>query len=353
MGVPVIRTVQGDVPADDVGSVLAHEHVIVDLSFRWDPAGQGDIAGASVSLETLQHVRRTQWALRDNLRLQDVALAVRELGRYVAAGGDLVVEVSSRGIGRDVRALRWIADRSGARIVAGTGEYVAGSHPPGLAERSIDAIAAEMVRDITVGVAGTGIRTGVIGEVGAGQHPMVDAERLVLRAAAQASQATGAAIVAHPAPGIESAYELARTLLEAGADPWKICIAHLDDRFRGDPALFRRLAETDVRFGFDTFGREAYYAPRDRQHPSDAERITALVALADAGLLDRVMLSHDLCMKLDLAAFGGTGYDHVLVGIVPRLRSAGFSDGEIGALTSTTARDWLALPAAATDRAGA
>lgn len=339
----MIRTVQGDVPAGEVGPVLAHEHVIVDLSFRWDASGHGDVAGEAVSLETLQHVRRAQWALRDNLQLQDAGLAARELARYVAAGGDLVVEVSSRGIGRDVRALRWIVERSGARIVAGTGEYVAGSHPPGLAERTVEALAAEMVREITEGVGDTGIRAGVIGEIGAGQHPMADAERLVLRAAARASQTTGAAIVAHPAPGTESAFEVARVLLDSGADPSKVCIAHLDDRYRGDLGLFRRLAESGVRFGFDTFGREAYYRPRDRQHPSDAERILALVALADAGLLGRVMLSHDLCMKLDLGAFGGTGHDHIQVGIIPRLRSAGLSDAEIGALTSTTARDWLAL----------
>jgi phosphotriesterase-related protein len=341
----VIRTVTGDVSAGEVGVVLAHEHVIWDLSFRWDPSGAPALAGRAVSLETLQASWRAQWALRDNLQQQDVDLAVREVRAYVEAGGDLLVEVTARGIGRDARALRFIARQSGARIVAGTGEYVAGSHPPGLAGRPMEAICDGFVREIQEGIGDTGVRAGVIGEIGAGQHPMAPAERLVLRASAAASRATGVAIVAHPAPGEDSAFEVAEVLLAAGADPAKVCIAHLDDRFRGDLARFRRLAATGVRFAFDTFGREAYYRPRDRQHPSDTERIAALAALADAGLIDQVVLSHDLCMKIDLGAFGGTGYDHLLVDIAPRLRTAGFDEPTVDALLGGTARTLLAMPA--------
>jgi phosphotriesterase-related protein len=246
-----------------------------------------------------------------------------------------------------VRALSHISEQSGARIVAGTGEYVLGSHSPGLAERPEEALVDELIGEILVGIGGTGIRAGVIGEVGADQHPMASAERVVLRASAAACRATGAAIVAHPAPGPESAFEVAEVLLAAGADPSKVCIAHLDDRFRGELPRFRRLAAMGVRFGFDTFGREAYYRPRDRQHPSDTERIAALVGLADAGLIDAVVLSHDLCMKIDLGAYGGTGYDHLLIDIVPRLRAVGLDDPTMDALVGGTARRMLAIPGSA------
>jgi phosphotriesterase-related protein len=341
---PVVRTVTGDVPAGSLGPTLAHEHLIVDLSFRWDPSSHPEAAGGRVSLATLQLARRAQWALRDNLQLQDVELAVREVRPFVEAGGDAIVELSARGIGRDARALRYISERSGARIVAGTGEYVRGSHPPGLADRPVEALADEMVSEIAQGIGETGVRAGVIGEIGAGEVPMAPAERRVLVAAARASAATGAGIVVHPAPGPDSAFEVAAVLLDAGADPVRVCVAHLDDRFRGDLERFRRLAATGVRFGFDTFGREAYYRPRDRQHPSDAERIGALVRLVEEGMGDRIVLSQDLCMRIDLAAFGGTGYDHLLVGIVPRLRSAGLDAAAIDRMLIETPRSLLALP---------
>ena len=71
------------------------------------------------------------------------------------------------------------------------------AHPPNMDDISEDDIFEEIVRDITVGVGSTGIRAGIIGEVGC-SYPLSDNERKALRASARAQRATGAAILIHP-----------------------------------------------------------------------------------------------------------------------------------------------------------
>jgi phosphotriesterase-related protein len=297
-----------------------------------------------VRLANLQHVRRAQWASRDNLRLGDASLAAAELAAFGRAGGGTVVELSNATMGRDVRALAAISRASGVLIVAGAGNYVAGAIPAWVAALDPAALAERIVGDLVTGADGTTIRCGVIGEVGAGSFPTEPVERRSLQAAAIASSRTGAAIVAHPAPGTASATEVLDVLLGAGADPGRVCIAHIDERLRDDVRAVRELLARGCTIGYDTFGREAYYQPRDRQHPTDTQRIEMLLRLIDAGLEERIVLSQDLCMRIDLGAFGGPGYDHILATIVPRLRASGVPDATIDALLIGNPARLLAMP---------
>ncbi|MFN8518638.1 MAG: hypothetical protein U0667_04415 [Chloroflexota bacterium] len=342
--VDIVRTVTGDVDPGWLGRTLAHEHVISDLTFRWQPSDDPRFAGP-VRLANLQHVRRAQWASRDNLRLGDARLATREVAAFGRAGGSTLVELSNGTMGRDVRALAAISRATGVLVVAGTGNYVAGAIPEAVSTQEPAAIAERIVGDLVTGADGTTIRCGVIGEVAAGSFPMEPVERRSLQAAAIASSRTGAAIVAHPAPGTASASEVLDVLLDAGADPGRVCIAHIDERLRDDVAAVRELAARGCAIGYDTFGREAYYQPRDRQHPTDTQRIEILLRLLDAGLEDRIVLSQDVCMRIDLGAFGGPGYDHILVTIVPRLRASGVPEATIDALLIGNPAHLLAMRA--------
>ena len=92
---------------------------------------------------------------------------------FKEAGGDTVVEVSSRGLGRDVLGLKQIAESSGVNIIAGSGYYKVAGHPPDMAERSVEDVTAEIVRELESGIGDTGIRAGVIGEIATGS-PLYD-----------------------------------------------------------------------------------------------------------------------------------------------------------------------------------
>ena len=80
----------------------------------------------------------------------------------------------------------------------GSGYYIGASHPPELETMTEDEIAGGIVRDITVGVGDTGIKAGIIGEIGC-SRPLQEGERKVLRASAKAQRQTGAPLMIHPA----------------------------------------------------------------------------------------------------------------------------------------------------------
>lgn len=344
MRAAVVRTVNGDIDRDNLGPALLHEHVISSLLCYWESDAAPPLAAATVDLENLAEVRRHPFAVRSNLILDDIERAAGELRKFANAGGHVVVDATSHGLGRDVRAIRLVSHLSGVPMVAGCGYYVRASHPPGVGERTERALTEEMVRDIRLGIDGTTVRAGVIGEIGVGTYPMDPVERRVLRAAVRAQTETGAGLIVHPAPGERSAFELARVLTSAGAQMDKVVMSHLDERFRTSDALFRRLALCGCRLGLDTFGREIYWDGRKRQHPSDAERIRMVLRLLDMGLGDRIVLSQDICLRHELASLGGHGYGHVLTNIVPRLREAGVTEALIDQMLVGTPRRLLSLP---------
>ena len=111
-------------------------------------------------------------------------------------------------------------------------------------------------------------------------------------------------------------FEIVRVLDRAGARLDKVVISHLEERFRDDLRLFKRLAPTGVRFGFDTFGREIYYDARRKQHPSDTQRIDLVRRLLDLDLGDRIGLAQDICLRHELSGFGGQGYGLVELAVV-------------------------------------
>ena len=131
---------------------------------------------------------------------------------FKQAGGGTVVEVSSKGLGRDALGLKKIAESSGVNIIAGCGYYKVAGHPPDMAERSVEDVTAEIVRELESGIGDTGIRAGVIGEIATGSplydvprdvwdlrdhEDMVPDEEKVLRAAGRAHIETGAPVSVH------------------------------------------------------------------------------------------------------------------------------------------------------------
>jgi phosphotriesterase-related protein len=344
----VVRTVLGDVPAAEIGRTLIHEHLVCNLTKYWVPEFAPDLSTRRVGLDTLHDVRAHAFSVRDNLVLDDLENAIREMGGLKAAGGSTLVEVTSHGIDRDVRALAAISRRSGINVVAGCGYYIGLTHPVGLADRTEGSLADEMRAELLDGIAGTGIRSGVLGELGVGTYPMVAGERKVLRAASRVQRETGAGMIVHSAPGAkESVFEIIAVLERAGARMEKVVISHTEERFRDDWRAYRRAAASGVRFGFDTFGREIYYDGRRKQHPSDTQRIEIVCRLLDMDLGDRIALAQDICLRHELSAFGGQGYAHVLTNIAPRLRHAGVPDAAIERMFVDTPASILAMPGAA------
>jgi phosphotriesterase-related protein len=175
-------------------------------------------------------------------------------------------------------------------------------------------VADTITRDLEEGVGDTGIRAGIIGEIGCDRVISAVEER-VFRAAARAHRRTHATITTHAArwPVGEAQLDL---LAEEGVDPGRVIVGHCD--MVPDPAYHRRLAQRGAWVQFDTI-----QGSRERD---TARRLDWIRALVDAGLERRVLLSHDVCLTSDLAAYGGPGYAYLLTGFRDRMRQAGFPD---------------------------
>ena len=116
---------------------------------------------------------------------------------FKRAGGNTIVDVTSIGLGRDPMALQQVADATGLNIVMGAGWYQKFYHPDDMDQRTVEDLRDEIIGDIAVGVGGTGVRSGIIGEVGINGNPLTPNEMKSVRASAEASRATGAAITFH------------------------------------------------------------------------------------------------------------------------------------------------------------
>ena len=337
-----VQSVTGPVEGDALGVTLPHEHLLIDLRNQY--AGGRREGEEPLTARNVHLVRRDPYAVRDNLLLDSVDLAAEEALRFRRAGGGTIVDCTSRGIGRDPAGLLDIARRTGLNVVAGCGYYTQDTHPAELADWPAGRIADEMVRELTDGIGGTGVRAGVIGEIGTGS-PVHPDEAKVLRAAAIAWRQAPVAVYVHTFPWGGEGLSAARALTDGGVDPARVVICHGDVEL--DTAYLRRLCELGVCVEFDNFGKEFEPEPVEGgfaggAFASDAERVRAVVELLDAGHERRLLVSNDICIKCMLHAYGGRGYDHIVTGVVPALSAAGVPEAAIQALLIDNPRRLLA-----------
>ncbi len=330
------QTVLGIIDADSLGVTLPHDHLLVDSSCLFvEPAEatERNLAHQPITLENLSWVK-----LHSNLddrQLTDEKLAIKEVLLYKWAGGDTIVDLTPIGIGRDPLGLARIARATGLNVVMGTGYYIGRSHPPELAAKTEEEITEEIVRDIMVGIGDTGVRAGIIGEIGC-DTPLEDSERKVLRASAAAQRQTGAAINIHPSFSEDGVLEIIKILGDSGADLSRTVISHQE--FLGinnRRTIYRKLVDAGCYIEFDTLGHvivpllgddwtEGLVGKR-----SEVDRINEIKCLIDEGYLNHILLSQDVCAKLHYVTYGGAGYAHILRNVVPWMRWAGISDEQI------------------------
>ena len=328
------HTVLGPVSPDDLGPTTTHEHLLIDFKMMFRPpseASERPKAFEPVTLQNLGWVSYDPFRSQDNLELLDEETAIDEVQRFKAAGGRTIVEATTFGIGRDPHGLVRIARATGVNIVMGAGYYVDAVHPNDMDDKSDSEIADEIVAQLTTGVDDTGVRAGIIGELGC-TWPLTDNERKVLRGGARAQRETGAAILIHPGRDPAAPFEVLDVLAEAGADTRRVIIGHLD-RTITDVDILLELARRGPYLEYDLFGWEvSNYSPSDMDMPNDAQRIAFIERLVQEGHADQVVIAHDMCFKSRLASYGGHGYSHILENIVPRMRARGIPEGDIDSI---------------------
>jgi phosphotriesterase-related protein len=203
-------------------------------------------------------------------------------------------------------------------------------------------IGDEIVSEILEGVDGTGVRSGLIGELGC-SLPLSPNEVKVLRAGASAQRRTGAPLDVHPSFDDALVLEIVDILREAGALLDHTMISHMEVMdFTLDTRL--RLLEAGCYIGYDNFGNLGYphmYLGKVVNLTTDLARIADIKELIDLGFVDQILLGGDLVFKDMLSAYGGYGYAHLLENVVPLMRDMGVEDSHTKAMLVDNPRRFL------------
>jgi phosphotriesterase-related protein len=293
-------TVSGPIAAEQMGTTLPHEHVLVDF------------AGAEV-------------VTPDRYDREEVfATVLPYLRRARALGVETLVEATPAYLGRDPLLLRRLSDASRVRILVSTGYYGAreDQHLPHHAfTDSADSLAARWIREWTSGIDGTGIRPGFI-KIGVDTGPLSEVDRKLIQAAARTHLRTGLTIASHTGPAAGAMEQLA-VLEEEGVDPSAWIWVHA--QAEADSTFHVRAAKSGAWVSFDGLA------------PGEVERYVARVAFMRAeGLLHRVLVSHDAGWYHVGEPGGGAfrPYETLFTDFLPALEAAGFTDDEIRQLTA-------------------
>jgi phosphotriesterase-related protein len=276
----VIRTIHGDIPRDQLGVTLVHEHLLNRA---------GDLVGDA------------------DANLDDPDVIATELADACAIGLRTLVEVSTFEMKRDVTGTLKLAGSLGLSIVLSTGFFCADYVPENIRRASVDHLVDMMLDDLR-GTNASRVAAGVIGEIGISADGATPWELRIHEAAALAHRETGCPIITHTFDGAQ-AVEQAKMLIDLGARPDAILICHVD----ADRPIDDHLAviHSGAFVSLDRIG--------DRRRCDDDSRARRVAELIHRGYGNRLLLSHDLARRSRLKANGGHGYAHLLNSFLPLL----------------------------------
>ncbi len=298
-----INTVRGAIPAESIGKAYAHEHLAMDLF----------------------PVRKDVDSI-----FRDEDEMVSELTPLKAQGINTIIEVTCNDMGRDVLALRRLAERLDLHILCSTGFYLKEYHPAYLTNMPAEEIAEIFVQELTQGIDGTGICAEIIGELGCSDEAFAPQEQKIYQAGAIAQTRTGKPIITHTPMALHSE-EITALLLRYGAKPEKVCLGHMDLGESVAPIL--KAVKQGFFVAFDTIGKDSYR--------TTAHRVSMLLTLLEKGYAEQILLSEDISRKSYFAKNGGYGYSGLMERFLPELRKAGVDEQTLNQLLCLNVRKFL------------
>lgn len=292
-----LLTTMGPLDEGQLGLILPHEHVFVDLR-TWDQPGYAEADTADV-----------------------VRLMAPELAKAQAAGVTAIVECTPVGVGRRVDILKAVAAAGRLPLVVPTGIYREPWVPPWAHAASEESLCAWMLGELEQQIEATGVRAAWI-KLSAGDDGMTDVEAKILRAAARAGAASGAVIGSHTVRGSVVLDQLA-VLEAAGYSATRFIWIHASAE--PDWELNREVASRGAFVEYDWIGGAG----------SDAMFVERIMRLLDAGYVDQILLSHDRGWYDPAQPGGGTPrpFTYLSEVFVPLLRQAGLDQATIRRLT--------------------
>jgi phosphotriesterase-related protein len=304
-----VQTARGAIDSSQIGTTLMHEHVFV------------------LDTEILQNYPE-EWGAESN-RIEE---AITRLNDLEAKGVDTIVDLTVIGLGRYIPRIQQIAQRTNINIIVATGIYTYNDAPlyfhfrgPGTVLGGPELMVDMFVRDITEGIAGTGVKAGIL--KCATDEPGVtkDIER-VLRATAQAHRKTGVPISTHTHARKRVGLDQQRIFCEEGVDLSRVVIGHSGDTT--DLDYLEELIGNGSYIGMDRFGLDTILSFEDR--------VNTVAEMCRRGHAEKMVLSHDAaCYNHWLperplpAVLPRWHYLHIHNDVIPALKQKGVTDRQL------------------------
>jgi phosphotriesterase-related protein len=293
-------TTLGPKRADELGLILPHEHVFVDLR-TWDQPGYAQAETNAV-----------------------IALMAPEIARAQAAGVTALVECSTVGVGRRPDILKAVSEATGLPLVVPTGVYREPWIPDWIQAATEFDLRDWMTGELFDEIRSDGVKAGWI-KLSAGDDGLTECEAKVLRAAAAAGATTNAVIGSHTIRGRVVRDQL-KIIEEAGYRPERFIWIHT--QAEPDFALHLEMARRGAWIEYDAIGSDQM---------SDDFFVERIQRVLDAGLGHRLLLSHDRGWYDPAQPGGGTPkpFTYLSEQFLPRLRQAGLDEPTLRQLTQS------------------
>jgi phosphotriesterase-related protein len=303
-----VNTVRGPIDAAALGTTLMHEHVFVrspEVATNW-PTGWDKPVQVARAIERLQELK--------------------------AAGIDTIVDLTVVGLGRDIETVQEVAAKVDLNIVVATGLYTYNDLPHYFEYRSapfrpngVDLLDEFFLHDIEDGIAGTGVRPGILKCATDKPGLTPDVER-ILRAVARVHRSTGLPISTHTDTATKRGLDQQRVFTEEGVDLSRVVIGHSGDST--DLDYLGELLAAGSTLGMDRFGVDAYC--------STEKRVDTVARLCESGSADAMVLSHDAGCHMDWfdddflhQAQPNWHFLHISTDVLPAMRERGVSEDQI------------------------
>lgn len=317
-----VPSLLGDVPVDELGVVLMHEHVFIrSESLQWNWPGYG---GWDEETE-VRHARERLTEMR-------------------ATGIDTILDMTVPGLMRDPALVAKVVAGIGLNVLFATGYYTFTELPlafqyrgPGKPFDGHDGrLESLFERDITVGIGDTGVKAAVLKLATDKPGLTPDVERLGI-AVAHVHARTGTVICTHANAQVESGLIQQKLLGEHGVDLGRVMIGHSNETT--DLSYVERLIDAGSYVGWDRCGLQ-------RTVPLEGQ-MDCLAELCRRGYADRLMLGHDKVSFVDWAARHemiepSWEYTYIQTGMLPGLRQRGVTEEQIEQMLVTNPMEFFA-----------
>jgi len=335
-----IQTVRGPVASDLIGRTLIHEHLHIDLRPVLAEHGYGGVV--DVPFEAVAAEARWNPGIHEaNYDLTDIDLVAEELALVIPHEVNCVVDATPADLGRNPAALLALSQRLDLHVVMGAGWYLEASHRRHIGGWTIDQLVQEIVDECSDGVGDTGIRPGIIGEIGT-NDPASDSEMAVVRAAALAGGQTGRPVSIHLHPWGSEGHDVLDAAISAGIAVDRVLLNHMTTAV-ADLAYLRSILDRGANVAFDLFGFDHSLLGEGRYTPSDWDVVRAMAVLIDGGHVGQLFMSQDIGVRTRLHRYGGWGYDHLAKHVIPLMARMGIGEEDIEVIFVANPRRLLTL----------